>query len=145
MLQTSKLPLSWKTSFARFWWDKFTCHLHTSWPLASSLHATKSLWPVLTPLQSPMVSPVKNTDPAFPINMPLMLSSPAVPLYRTNQARHVLARTFASWQDSAWTDREVNYIHEWLGLLCFDLSCTFRRQYWDDCGCWSIFTAECSG
>lgn len=61
----------------------FTCHLHTSSPLVSSLHAAKSRSPTLSSLHLSSVSPARNTDPSFPIATPLILSPPAVPLYQT--------------------------------------------------------------
>lgn len=66
-----------------------TCHLHSSLPLASSLHATKSSPPTFTPLQFPSVVPVRKTDPDIPIVTPLMTSKPVVPSYRSHDAQSV--------------------------------------------------------
>ena len=68
-----------ESSMVHFSWDMFTCHLHSSVPLASSLHAAKSVLPAVSPLQFPNVSPVNNTDPSFPIATPLISSSSFVP------------------------------------------------------------------
>ena len=62
---------------------RFTCHLHISVPLTSSLHAAKSRPPSFTPSQSPLVSPARSTDPSLPTATALMSSAYSVPSYRT--------------------------------------------------------------